>query len=361
MGCHYCYADAGRFGGKPRMMSAGVAEAAVDALVRESDPGAAVVVGFMGGEPLLNRAVVHHATRYAARAAIAAGRRVGFSITTNGTLLTSADAALFAEFPFSVQVSVDGPREQNDAARPLNDGGSSYDRLCAGLRFLTAGRRPRLLAARVTVTPRTGDLLESLDHLLSLGFDEVGFAPVLVSPSPAHAFNAEHYGAFLTQMVSCGEAALARMKEGVRAGFSNLETALREIHRGTHRPYPCGAGAAYLSANADGRLFACHRLVDDARYAMGDVQRGSDVEARAAHLERSHVDRMQPCAGCWARYLCGGGCYHEVSRRGRLGCDYIRGWLDFCLRAYAELSAARPEYFTSPDDGAREGIAASAA
>src|SRR5262249_56640424 len=120
---------AGRFGGKPRMMSAGVAEAAVDALVRESDPGAAVVVGFMGGEPLLNRAVVHHATRYAARAAIAAGRRVGFSITTNGTLLTSADAALFAEFPFSVQLSAAGPPEPKHPARPPIDGGRRRHRL----------------------------------------------------------------------------------------------------------------------------------------------------------------------------------------------------------------------------------------
>jgi uncharacterized protein len=56
---------------------------------------------------------------------------------------------------------------------------------------------------------------------------------------------------------------------------------------------------------------------------------------------------MEPCRSCWARYLCGGGCYHEVERRGRIGCDYIRGWLEFCLAAYAELSAARPDYFSA--------------
>jgi uncharacterized protein len=52
---------------------------------------------------------------------------------------------------------------------------------------------------------------------------------------------------------------------------------------------------------------------------------------------------MQPCSTCWARYLCGGGCYHEVARRGRPGCDYIRGWLAFCLGAYAELSMIYPQ------------------
>jgi len=58
---------------------------------------------------------------------------------------------------------------------------------------------------------------------------------------------------------------------------------------------------------------------------------------------------MDPCRSCWARYLCGGGCYHEVSRRGRVACDYIRSWLDFCLRAYAELSACRPDQFLLGD------------
>jgi uncharacterized protein len=41
---------------------------------------------------------------------------------------------------------------------------------------------------------------------------------------------------------------------------------------------------------------------------------------------------------CWARYLCGGGCHHEVIARGRPACDYIRGWLHYCLGAYLRLT-----------------------
>jgi uncharacterized protein len=57
------------------------------------------------------------------------------------------------------------------------------------------------------------------------------------------------------------------------------------------------------------------------------------------------VDLAEPCQRCWARYLCGGGCYHEVSRRGRVACDYIRGWLHFCLESYVQLLERRPDYF----------------
>lgn len=343
MACSYCYADEGRFGGNSRMMSQTVAFQAIDRLLLESKANGAVVVGFMGGEPLVNRKLVHDATRYAVERA--SNRELRFSLTTNGTLITPSDAKLFHEYPFTVQVSIDGDREANDRARPLRGGGSSYDRIIDALELFRVHGHPRQLSARVTVTPQTRDLPTILKHLLELGFDDVGFAPVLVSPNPAAAFSQADFDSFLDEMKECGRLALLELREGRAFPFSNFTTALDEIHRGTHRPYPCGAGAAYLSVNAEGDVFACHRLIDDPAFAMGDVGNGLDQDARRQHLGRMHVDKMQPCNGCWARYLCGGGCYHEVSRRGRPGCDYIRGWVEFCISAYAELSAL-PEFAT---------------
>lgn len=345
MSCSYCYADTGKFGGHARMMSLEVAKASVDRLIAESDPDVGIVVGYMGGEPLLNRTVVRETTKYAAKVAQKAGRKIRFSLTTNATMLQPEDAQMFAEFPFTVAVSIDGNQQQHDAIRKMNDGSSSYEKMLAGLNLLNRYGRPQHLAARVTVTPKTGELLPILDHILGLGFDEVGFASVVVSPNPNLTFSETDFPLFLQRMIACGEKALQEIAAGRSYPFGNLETALQEIHRGSHRPYPCGAGAAYLSANAEGKLFACHRLIDDPQFAMGSVETGSDFKARSAHLARNHVDSMEPCQKCWARYLCGGGCYHEVSRRGRIGCDYIRGWLDFCLRAYVELSSVRPEYF----------------
>jgi uncharacterized protein len=338
MKCVYCYADEGRFGGAARLMSEEVALRAIDRLFSEAELGADVVVGFMGGEPLVNRRLVHRATRYAMERA--SGRRVRFSLTTNGTLVTEEDAQLFHQFPFTVQVSIDGTRETNDLARPMKDGGSSYDAIRRTLQHFRQHGRPCQMSARVTVTPQTTDLPEILEHLLGLGFDDVGFAPVLVSPNPEYEFQAGQFQSFLAEMIACGRVALDHLRAGRPYAFSNFTTALDEIHRGTHRPYPCGAGAAYLSVNAEGDLFACHRLIDDPAFAMGSLDRGLDNGARRGLLTERHVDRIEPCRSCWARYLCGGGCYHEVTRRGRPGCDYIRGWIEFCISAYAELSAS---------------------
>lgn len=345
MSCGYCYADAGAFGGRSRVMSFDTARASVDCLLAEAAAGRDVVVGFMGGEPLLNRPVLHAVTRYAAEAANARSHPIRFSITTNGTLLTAEDVELFAEFPFTVTMSVDGPPALHNRLRLMNDGGDAYQRLAAGLALFEAHGRPRQLSARITMTPRSGDPRQILEHVIGMGFDEAGFAPVLVSPVPELAFTEEELISFLAGMVRCGESALRHARAGQPYPFTNFVTAMQQLHRGTHRPYPCGAGAAYLSVNAEGKIYACHRLIDDEAFAMGDVRTGSDRDLRASHLRDRHVDRAEPCQSCWARYVCGGGCYHEVSRRGRIGCDYIRGWLHFCLGAYVELAEHHPGYF----------------
>ncbi|MDT9698412.1 radical SAM/SPASM domain-containing protein [Streptomyces sp. P17] len=348
LSCGHCYADEGRFGGAARAMPRHTAYAAVDRLLAEAAPGADVVVGFMGGEPLLARDLIHDVVGHAVRAGRETGHTVRFSLTTNLTTVRPEDARLFAEHPFTVTVSLDGDRAGHDALRKAPGGVGAYDRLRAGLDVLTRHGRPRHLAARVSVTPKTSRLLDVLEHGISLGFDDVGFAAVVSAPDPAYEIDTDGFTGFLEQMVECGERALSELSVGRSYPFGNLLTALDQLHRGTHRPYPCGAGAGYLSASAEGGLYACHRLVDDPAHAMGSVADGPDADARRRHLTAGHVDRTEPCRSCWARYLCGGGCYHEVSRRGRPGCDYIRGWLAFCLRAYVELAEAVPDFFRRP-------------
>jgi uncharacterized protein len=144
----------------------------------------------------------------------------------------------------------------------------------------------------------------------------------------------------LDAMIDCGREFERRTAAGQRYPFANMVNAMREISRGTHRPYPCGAGAGYLSVSADGELAACHRFVGDVAGVMGSLDNGVDVTRRTRWLAERHVHHQEPCRGCWARYLCGGGCHHEVIHRGRPACDYIRGWLQYCLEAYLRLSQA---------------------
>ncbi|WP_373491030.1 radical SAM protein [Parasphingorhabdus sp.] len=350
MSCSYCYADEGRFGKHARLMHRDVAHAAVDRLLAGIEPGEDAVLGYMGGEPFLNRDLIHETTTYAAREAKRRSVRLRFSVTTNATLLTDEDAELLATHPFSVAVSLDGALIENDMRRRMRAGGSAFQKASLGIAKLqNRQKRPKHVSIRATITPSSMELPQILDDLMAFGVDEVGFAPVLVSPKASDEFSEADFENFLSQMVECGTRCKTAILAGQRYPFSNFETAMNEIARGSHRPYSCGAAAGYASVSAEGALSACHRTIDDPAFAIGNLEAGPDNHRRAEFLAERHVLNQEPCRTCWARFLCGGGCHHEVSARGRKGCDYIRGWLDFCLSAYAELSSVAPAYFDDPE------------
>jgi uncharacterized protein len=178
----------------------------------------------------------------------------------------------------------------------------------------------------------------------------VGFSPLLNAPSGQGEMQPQDLELMLGAMIDCGREYERRVLAGERYPFANMDNAMGEIARGTHRPYPCGAGAGYLGVAAEGELAACHRFVGDAEGALGSLADGIDLGRQGAWLRARHVHQQAPCSACWARYLCGGGCHHEVMRRGRPACDYIRGWLHYCLEAYLRLSA-QCEGPRAPDKG----------
>ena len=125
-------------------------------------------------------------------------------------------------------------------------------------------------------------------------------------------------------------------------------TALREIHRerigpiravlvrvmSQPRPTVNSMRATDLSATRQRRW---------ARLLLVLIRAGSPTGLRRAMcIGRSRAIR----AG--RANLCGGGCHHEAMGRGRIACDYIRGWLHFCLQAYIRLSDKRPDLFSIP-------------
>ncbi|MBA3860977.1 MAG: SPASM domain-containing protein [Solirubrobacterales bacterium] len=347
LGCTYCYAQGGSFGGPATSMELSTALASVDLLFGDVAAGERVNLSFLGGEPLMNRPVIHAATDRARAIATDRGVDVTFSITTNGTQLTADDGDFFEEHGFAVTVSLDGVGAVHDQLRPFRGGRGSFNRVIERVAPLLERQRRMQVSARVTVTPANLELKETLDAFVALGFHSVGFSPLLRSPNGGHELGSTELAAMLDGMVACGAEFERRVVAGERYPFANAVNAMREIHRGTHRPYPCGAGAGYLGVSASGELAACHRFVGDDDGALGDIVDGVDRERQARWLRERHVHRQEPCRSCWARYMCGGGCHHEVIARGRPACDYIRGWLHWCLGAYARLAERRPDYFTA--------------
>lgn len=348
LACTYCYAQQGDFGSPARNMPLENAKRAVDLLVDGAGPGAKLNLAFLGGEPLVNRSVVRAATLYARERAEVRSVPITFSITTNGTLLTEEDADFFEDHAFAVTVSLDGPREVHNHLRPYKSGSGSFDEIMLRVRPLLARQKQMQVSARVTVTPFNLGLRKALDEFIDAGFHSVGFSPMLSAPNGTGEMRSQDLQVMLGEMIDCGKEFERQVLAGQRYPFANMVNAMREIERGTHRPYPCGAGAGYLGVSADGDLSACHRFVGDEAGAMGSLNTGVDLDRQAQWLAERHVHRQEPCKSCWARYLCGGGCHHEVIRRGRPACDYIRGWLHFCLETWLHIRKQHADLMGMP-------------
>lgn len=364
LGCTYCYAQQGDFGGPAKNMSFETASRAVDLLLDSCTPGGKVNLAFLGGEPMVNRPVLRQVTQYASQQALDRGIDMRFSITTNGTLLNEDDAEFFETHGFAVTISLDGARDDHDKLRPFKNGSGSFDRIVARIAPLLQIQKRMQVSARVTVTPLNMDLPRTLQQFIDMGFHSVGFSPLLRSPNGLNQMDGEHLTQLLEGMIGCGLQFEQQVLKGNRYPFLNMVNALRELHGGTHRPYPCGAGAGYFGVSADGELAACHRFVDDDAGVLGNLETGVNREQQNSWLAARHVHFQEPCSGCWARYLCGGGCHHEVLARGRTACDFIRGWLHYTLQAYGRLSRMAPAWFegsgepaaADPVDSAKQSV-----
>jgi len=339
LSCAYCYASGGDFGGaQDTPMTWDLARAAVDRLLTGASRDAPVTIGFLGGEPFASRALIHDTVTYASAEGARLGFDVRFSVTTNGTLLREDDIALLRRHPFAVTVSIDGSPARHDQQRPLaRTGRGSWSLMAERLAPLLAYPGGVKLAARATVTRDDLDIAGRIEAITALGFPEVGVSPLRVAANAGSALRDPDWPIYFARMTEAANIELDRARTGLPIRLTNLAVALKQLHRGAASPYPCGAGGGYFSVAADGRWYACHRAVGDDRFRLGD-NTGLDADRRRAFLLSRHVHAQESCGACWARYLCSGACHQEMRGRTEASCDFIRAWLDFCLRAYCELS-----------------------
>lgn len=368
LACRYCYGsrdhesckqDGGLlYGAQEAQMPETVAQAGIDLLLARSGRLKTVNVSFFGGEPFLNFPLIQAATLYAEAQALARGKAVRFSAVTNGTPLTPEMIDFVKAHHIQVQVSMDGPAAVHDANRPFRAGAGSYESVCRGSALLkTAQRHP---TARATAAHGNLDAPAVLAHLQSLGFGSVHVEPALWN-SGAGTMNDEDVAALMRQE----EEIAARIVAGIDAGEVHEYHALTRLIRETRvikerRRYFCGAGRGLLCLSAEGKFYPCHRFAGQEPFCLGTLQTGLDDRKRQP-FRLLHVDARPGCRECWARYLCGGGCWdHANSAHGELAmpdetksCRIMRRRLELAMAVNAILKESR-----APEAAAGQGTAA---
>src|SRR6266404_1161012 len=357
LACTYCYEYSedkiDQSAGKEKFMSKDIAEASVEMLLRESASRRNIHVTFFGGETLLNVSVMRSTVEYAKRRSAELNKKVEFSLTTNGTLLTEEIIEFLSEHRVGVTVSMDGDKELNDRQRIFHDGRGSYDVIVPKVKMLLKRHRTNSIGARVTLTAGVSDVRRIYRHLTQeIGFQAVGFAPATASPQRLYHIGGQKMDSILDQFAELASEYCDYALQNKQHGFTNASDTLKELHSGISKAYACGAGLGMLGVGTEGNVGLCHRFVDSPIGKMGSIKEGGiDKTARRDFLNTHHIGARYDCHTCWARPVCAGGCYHEAfihhgdtSAANLHYCDWIRGWNDVCLKVYGEIAIQNPEF-----------------
>lgn len=348
MGCTYCFEKPifSRIG----RMSDETLDKTLDFAFRAAAGAPKVVFHFGSGEPVIEYRQLRTLVAKALERAGEAGQAVGFELTTNATLVTPEIARFFADHPFNIRVSCDGPPEVHDRFRPMANGRPSYKRVERGLKVLLDTLPDRLTVNSVFCS---GTRLASLwEWAKALGIRHYHAIKVGSEETDDAALQANELAWFIEDTKAISDEIFAALRAGRRPiDYHPLAKTVRRLMLPQPITRFCGVAGSYVGVAADGAIYPCFRHLGLEDYRLGHVDAGVDDQRRAAYrgAEAAEVDNRPVCSSCWARYICGGGCYADSVVYGAdklepqaAHCPFWRAEIAEGVRLYERLRATDP-------------------
>lgn len=308
--CVYCFASQNQ-GYSYHRMTPETARSAVDFMLKLTPDADRYSILFFGGEPLSNFRVMNETIAYSEECVVGKhGKRITFSIDTNGTLLTEPILELLKDKISGCLVSLDGPRHVHNLSRPYRNGRGSFDTIMKNIEILRDNSVRFML--RCGVRSDCSNIVELVDFFEGL---QVVFAYEFVQKTKNKLHDSMEYtdervhqlGAQLEELVKYY---FLRISNGKDIYCAKLIARLSRIHFQQGKRIFCSSGRTTITVNPDGTIYYCQSLESVVAARVGDINAGIDYE-KLNRLRPQNVDNVTECRRCWARYLCGGGCAAE--------------------------------------------------
>ncbi len=306
--CGYCFASTGDYHGGRKLMSLETAKAGIDFLLEKSGTRKRLEVDFFGGEPLLNFDVIKETVRYGREKEKALGKRIGFTMTTNGVLLNDENIEYLNENMDNVVVSLDGRPEVNDRMRKFVGGKGTTEDLLPLIKKFVEKRGERSYYIRGTYTAYNLDFSEDALFMADQGFREISVEPVVAEPERPYAITEEHLPQIFSEYEKLADDYLRYKAEGRPFRFYHF---MMDMDGGPcvyKRVSSCGAGVEYFAITPDGELYPCHQFVGREDYLMGNLKDGITRQDLLQQFSENTVYHKKKCQDCWAKFHCSGGC-----------------------------------------------------
>ncbi|ANQ54453.1 radical SAM protein [Thermosipho sp. 1063] len=343
LNCKYCYGNNGTYG-NPGVMDFETAKRAIETFFDKGQSN--VGITFFGGEPLLNFKLIKQVTKFAKEYI---GRNVKFGMTTNGILIKDDVACFLTNNDFSVLISLDGDQFYNDKLRYTKAGKGTHNTILNSIKKLLLYNTNGRVSIRATLTSINNDLIELVGYFSSL---DLPFTIQLVTTNDEDlrptfeelSSKINDFGKYITDLVRD-----RNYKQAFKKTFGWMNLAITVVHGKNKRFYPCGGGRKVLVVNPMGDVYICHRMDGNNNGKVGNIfedTREDIIEnTRRLFSEKLYtVDHLQDCSNCWAKYICGGRCYHESlitanewNTVDKLSCHFKKKLFELGLVIYAYL------------------------
>jgi len=297
LACTYCYEgkQRGRY-----YMSADTA----DLLVKYAEEqflrhGKDLTIDFYGGEPLLSQDLIRDISRRLKTSAGREGTAYGFTLVTNGTLLTADVVSQLVPLGLkSARVTLDGPRENHDRYRPFSSGKGSFDNIVRNLLDVCGLVKIGIGGNYTQENYREFPLL--LDELTALGLTPDKIAHVMFYPVSN----------------TLGEHLMPEFSEGCCSAdepwLVDASLFLREeiLKRGYYTPkvMPTTCMIEFrdnLVVHYDGTLYKCPAFIGLEGLDAGSLESGIHDYRESHNMD---VWKKDECLDCAYLPLCFGGC-----------------------------------------------------
>jgi uncharacterized protein len=336
---------------------------AVDLFLRHSSQAERKNIGFWGGEPLMNFAVIRAVVDYVG--AHYPDEEVIYSFTTNGSLLTDEIIEFLIKHKFSLQVTLNGPRHIHDKYRVDRKGKGTFDGIMRGLRSIRLkdkGYYDDHINFVCNLVPNT-DYAEVASFFSEneLFKDKTEISLTSVDSSETTFFR--EYGDYSVEQsryiddVYFEAAVNGKLeKERVIKEF-NQDIMLKIYRRCRHnlgeRITPNGCCVPMLKkmhVDVDGNIHVCERVPGNT--PLGNVnENGIDYDLLVKVVEEYTANSIEDCGKCWAVRFCSL-CFKHFMRNHKWypgnrkqTCEGIRRGMLFSLKSYTEIIEENPRSF----------------
>lgn len=306
--CTYCYASAGDTPAKH--MPLAVARHGIDYVIANAvgQKAPRVQIAYHGGgEPTVNWNTLTGSLDYARTQAKEHRIELHASLATNGVLSDARIDWILANID-DVSISFDGAPAVHDRHRPTKGGRASSARVIHTLTRFDAA--DFAYGMRMTVT---ADQIESLPD--SVDFVCSRFRPTRILVEPAYQLGrwkeapSAETAAFIA---AYREAKGIARRYGRDIEFSGARLGLLTNHF-------CGISQDAFSLSPDGNVSACYEAFSEDQPLAETFFYGKPTGADYAfdlsvlsNLRKQAVQHRSHCEGCFAKWSCGGDCYHRA-------------------------------------------------